>query len=94
MVGSGNGARGWRVQETAFAGVWRVQREDGRGGLAEDILEADDMPAVVKEAAARANGARLDAALPARGRHERARDRERAAPPRARRSGRAGPRTW
>ena len=63
VVGSGNGAHGWHVQETAFAGVWRVQREDGRGGLAEDILEADDMPAVVKEAATRANGARLDAAL-------------------------------
>ena len=63
VVGSGNGVAGWRVQETAFAGIWRVQRDDGRGGLVEDILEADDMPAVVKEAAARANGARLDAAL-------------------------------
>ena len=44
VVGSGNGVPGWRVQETAFAGVWRVQREDGQGNLAEDILEADDMP--------------------------------------------------
>ncbi|MBL0141089.1 MAG: hydrogenase expression/formation protein [Betaproteobacteria bacterium] len=62
VVGSGNGTAGWHVQETAFAGVWRVQREDGRGGLAEDILEADDMPAVLKEAAAQAKGARLDVA--------------------------------
>jgi hydrogenase-1 operon protein HyaF len=62
-VETGHGGGGWSVQETAFAGVWRVQRDDGRGGLAEDVLEADDMPAVVKEAAARANGARLDAAL-------------------------------
>ncbi|EFK95633.1 Hydrogenase expression/formation protein, partial [sediment metagenome] len=63
VVGSGNGVPGWHVQETAFAGVWRVQRDDGRGGLAEDILEADDMPSVVKEAALQANGVRLDPAL-------------------------------
>jgi hydrogenase-1 operon protein HyaF len=66
VVGSGNGVPGWRVQETAFAGVWRVQREDGRGELAEDILEADDMPAIVKDALAGVAGARLDPAeLPA-----------------------------
>lgn len=66
VVGSGNGVPGWLAQETAFAGVWRVQREDGRGGLAEDILEADDMPHAVKEAAALAGGALLDPArLPA-----------------------------
>jgi hydrogenase-1 operon protein HyaF len=62
VVGSGNGGPGWRVQETAFAGVWRVQREDGRGGLAEDILEADDIPSIVKDAAAGVGGARLDPA--------------------------------
>ncbi len=66
VVGPGNGTPGWRVQETAFAGVWRVQRDDGLGQLLDDILEADDMPAVVKDAAAQANGARLDAGqLPA-----------------------------
>jgi hydrogenase-1 operon protein HyaF len=56
----------WRVQETAFPGVWRVLREDARGRRIEDLLEAGDMPAVVKQATARVNGARLDPdALPA-----------------------------
>jgi len=56
----------WRVQETAFAGVWRSRREDSRGTVLEDILEADDMPLCVKEAAAQVAGARLDASqLPA-----------------------------
>ena len=50
----------WRIQETAFAGVWRTQREDARGTVVEDILEAGDMPLPVKEAAARVSGARLD----------------------------------
>jgi hydrogenase-1 operon protein HyaF len=62
-VAGGAGGQDWFVQETAFAGVWRVHREDGRGGLAEDILEAGDMPVVVKEAAAAAMGARLDPEL-------------------------------
>jgi hydrogenase-1 operon protein HyaF len=62
VVGSGNGVPGWRIQETAFAGVWRVQRDDGLGNLAEDILEADDIPGVVKAAAGQVNGARLDPA--------------------------------
>jgi hydrogenase-1 operon protein HyaF len=61
VVAAGEGKPGWRVQETAFAGVWRVQRDDGRGGLAEDILEAGGMPLAVREAARQANGARLDA---------------------------------
>lgn len=56
------GATGWVIQETAFAGVWRVLREDARGHRIEDLLEADDMPLVVKEAAARQNGAVLDPA--------------------------------
>ena len=59
-VEAGEGAPGWRVQETAFAGVWRVLREDARGHRIEDLLEAGDMAAVVKQAAARAAGARLD----------------------------------
>lgn len=60
------GSAGWLVQETAFAGVWRVLREDARGHRIEDLLEADDMPRVVKEAAARVHGSTLDPAkLPA-----------------------------
>jgi hydrogenase-1 operon protein HyaF len=56
----------WRIQETAFAGVWRSQREDARGTVVEDVLEAGDMPLPVKEAASRVPGARLDGArLPA-----------------------------
>jgi hydrogenase-1 operon protein HyaF len=58
-----NGSAPWRVQETAFAGVWRVRREDANGAPLEDILEAGDMPLVVKEAAARVSGASLDPAL-------------------------------
>lgn len=58
-VDTGDGPA-WRIQETAFAGVWRVLREDARGHRLEDVLEAGDMPVVVKEAAVRANGARLD----------------------------------
>jgi hydrogenase-1 operon protein HyaF len=60
VVSMADGRPGWRVQETAFAGVWRVQRDDGRGGLLEDILEAGGMPLVVREAARQASGARLD----------------------------------
>jgi hydrogenase-1 operon protein HyaF len=57
-----NGTSAWRIQETAFAGVWRVQRQDSLGELAEDILEAGDMPGVVREAACRASARRLDEA--------------------------------
>ena len=61
-----NGAPGWRVQETAFPGVWRVLREDARGQRVDDLLEAGDIPSVVRDAAARANGGALDASrLPA-----------------------------
>jgi hydrogenase-1 operon protein HyaF len=60
VVAGANGAPGWRIQETAFAGVWRVQREDRRGGLAEDILEAGDMPGVVREAARQSNSRLFD----------------------------------
>jgi hydrogenase-1 operon protein HyaF len=61
LVAGTRGAPGWLIQETAFAGVWRVQREDRVGGLAEDILEAGDMPGVVHEAARRAHAGCLDA---------------------------------
>ena len=54
------GGPGWRIQETAFPGVWRVLREDARGHRVEDLLEAGDVPAVLKEASAPASGARLD----------------------------------
>lgn len=62
-VGSGNGAAGWRIQETAFAGVWRVQRDGAAGRLSEDLLEAGAMPEVVKKAAEQEGGGRLDPAL-------------------------------
>jgi hydrogenase-1 operon protein HyaF len=65
-VASPNAGPGWRVQETAFAGVWRVLRADARGHLLEDTLEANDMPAIVRVAAGHASGAALNAArLPA-----------------------------
>jgi hydrogenase-1 operon protein HyaF len=65
-VAAANGHPPWLVQETAFSGVWRVLREDAHGNRLEDLLEADDMPAVVKDSARRAVGARLEpAALPA-----------------------------
>jgi hydrogenase-1 operon protein HyaF len=55
-----NGGPSWRVQETAFPGVWRVRREDAMGAILADILEAGDVPAVVKEALARVPAASLD----------------------------------
>ncbi len=63
VVQGAPGTAPWLVQETAFAGVWRVRRHDAAGALVEDILEAGDMPRVVKAAAARIEGARLDPAL-------------------------------
>jgi hydrogenase-1 operon protein HyaF len=44
-------APAWCVQESAFAGLWRVQRDDGCGQLVEDLIEAGDMPVIVKQAA-------------------------------------------
>src|SRR5947209_1273069 len=49
-VVAANGHRAWRVQETAFAGVWRLQQDDGLGDIGEDLLESDEMPAVVPAA--------------------------------------------
>ena len=63
VVNGSHGTPAWKVQETAFAGVWRVRLEDERGAVLEDILEAADMPAVMKDAATKANGARLEASL-------------------------------
>ncbi len=64
LVRGAAGAPGWRIQETAFAGVWRVQRARPDGALDEDLLEAGDLPAAVKSAAARQpSAAALDPAL-------------------------------
>lgn len=66
LVGGRNGGSAWRAQETAFAGVWRVRKEDAGGAILEDLLEAGDLPSVVKDAASRVPAAPLDAAaLPA-----------------------------
>lgn len=66
VVAGTRGAPGWRIQETAFAGVWRMQRDDRLGALAEDVLEAGDIPGVVREAGRQATARRLDAGeLPA-----------------------------
>ena len=53
------GERDIQIQETVFAGVWRVQRLDGAGRLERDEIEACALPAVVLEfAAADASGVR------------------------------------
>lgn len=41
-----------RIQETIFAGVWRVQHLDSAGGLEHDYLEACPIPEVIRAAAA------------------------------------------
>ena len=61
VVADAPGKPVWQVQETAFAGVWRVQHVDPRGRILDDILEAGDMPVAVRESARQAGGARLDA---------------------------------
>lgn len=48
------GAHEVRIQETVFAGVWRVQRLNGGGTLESDAVEACSIPAVVVETAAAA----------------------------------------
>lgn len=58
-VVSAQGRTDWRIQETAFAGVWRVQRVASHGGLTEDILEAAHMPGVVCEALQRTGSRHL-----------------------------------
>jgi hydrogenase-1 operon protein HyaF len=57
MLGEGEvavqigGAYRFRIQESVFAGLWRVCALDGDGRLAADWLEAAPMPAVVAAAA-------------------------------------------
>ncbi|HSD44827.1 MAG TPA: hydrogenase expression/formation protein [Burkholderiales bacterium] len=41
-----------RIQESLFAGVWRVQRPDGAGRLHRDEIEACPIPGIVCETAA------------------------------------------
>lgn len=56
------GGRAARIQETAFAGVWRVLAYDAQGGLIEDAIEACAIPPRVVEAARAA--ATLEPAVP------------------------------
>jgi hydrogenase-1 operon protein HyaF len=57
MLGEGevairvDGARPYRIQESVFAGVWRVCELDGDGRVARDWVEASPIPSVVTEAA-------------------------------------------
>jgi hydrogenase-1 operon protein HyaF len=57
MLGEGevairiDGSRAYRIQESVFAGVWRVCELDGEGRVARDWVEASAIPAVVHEAA-------------------------------------------
>lgn len=55
----------WHVQETAFCGVWRVQRITADALVHADYVEWGDIPEVVREGARRAGPVRLElAALP------------------------------
>lgn len=60
IVRSGNSGSGWHIQETAFAGVWRVQRDGPEGELAEDWVEACEMPEAVVSCARSASSPRFD----------------------------------
>ena len=53
VVASAFSAFRWRVQETAFAGVWRLQGHEDHGAATEEVLEAGDVPEVVTRAASR-----------------------------------------
>ncbi|HEX4884279.1 MAG TPA: hydrogenase expression/formation protein [Casimicrobiaceae bacterium] len=53
------GARRFRIQESVFAGVWRVCALDADGRLAEDWIEAAPVPQVALDAARGAADARL-----------------------------------
>jgi len=69
MLGEGevsirvDGAQPLRVQETAFAGVWRVCRFDGDGSMTGDWIEAGALPTVVLQKAQEA-AFPLHAAMP------------------------------
>lgn len=52
----------WRIQETAFCGIWRLRLAGADGEPRMDLLEGNDIPEVLKAAARQARGARLDAA--------------------------------
>lgn len=63
--GHGNGRAGLRVQETAFAGVWRVQRDGPCGDWVDDRLEACEIPAAIVAAAREGTAATFEfGALP------------------------------
>ncbi len=51
----------WRVQETAFAGLWRVLRLDEAGQIVEDRLQAGAMPPMLGEAMLATSGRELAA---------------------------------
>ncbi len=53
-----------RMQETLFAGVWRVLQLDLRGGLEHDTIEICAIPQLAIESARRATRLRLPAATP------------------------------
>ncbi len=50
----------WHVQESAFCGVWRVQRITADATVHADYVEWGDMPAVVREGANRTGPVRLE----------------------------------
>lgn len=56
------GTSGWHVQESAFCGVWRVQRVAAGASVVEDLIEVNDMPHAVRRGAGRAGAARLQPA--------------------------------
>ena len=51
------GTRSARIQESVFAGVWRVCEVDGDGSLVADSVEAAPLPRIVAEAASAAAAA-------------------------------------
>ncbi len=51
----------WRVQETAFAGIWRVLKMADDGAMMADRLETGAIPAVLTDAMLRAGEATLPA---------------------------------
>ena len=59
LVRGADGRIDWRIQETAFAGLWRVQSDDPSGA---DLLEAGDLPESVKLAARAGSAAQFDCA--------------------------------
>ena len=57
-----SGANDVRIQETVFAGVWRICRFGGDGALVQDRIEAGAIPALVAQSAMQ--GSRTTLALP------------------------------